>query len=164
MFSALEDANVKKLLWCLKALSFKSRDDIPGTFIKIESFYRRYCAVYDKLTTQFEELFLKKLNLDYWNTNYLLSEARDRRSQYLELNKRLEVHDLLTEKYLDNAENFKSFCDGLVGLEAKFKSMAEHGEQINVSYDDLDETCILSDLLDQKFFIEQVMSHSFQMT
>ena len=28
------------------------------------------------------------------------------------------------------------------------------GENINVSNDDLDETCILTDLLEQKFFIE----------
>jgi hypothetical protein len=93
----------------------------------------------------------------------MLKEEKERREQYLELNRRLEIHDMLVEKYLDEMETFPGFCKGLAEIERKFKMMIEQNDIITVSNDDLDETNILSDLLDQKFFIEQVMSHSFQL-
>lgn len=68
---------------------------------------------------------------------------------------------MLVDKYLDTTDSFTGFCKGLADIERKFRGMADMGENINVSNDDLDETCILTDLLEQKFFIEQVMSHSF---
>lgn len=158
-----EDHNIKKLLWCLKALAFKPKAEIEGEFIKIQNFYKRFCSAYEHLTDEFDDLFLKKLNLEYWNTNYMVKEDRERREQYLELNRRLEIHDMLLEKYLDEMETFNGFCKGMTELERKFRMMVEQNDIINVSNDDLDETNILGDLLEQKFHIEQVMSHSFQL-
>ena len=158
-----EDHNVKKLLWWLKALSFKPKAEIEGNFIKVDNFYKRFCSSYEQITEEFDDLFLKKLNLEYWNTNYMLKEDKDRREQYLELNRRLEIHDVLVDKYLDEMETFTGFCKGLSELERKFRMMVEQNDIINISNDDLDETNILADLLDQKFLIEQVMSHSFQL-
>ena len=158
-----EDHNIKKLLWWLKALAFKPANDIEGNFMKIQSFYKRFWSSYEQITREFDELFLRKLNLEYWNTHYLLDENKEIKEQYLELNRRLEIHDHLAEKYLDETETFAGFWKGLADLERKFKMMVEQKDIIHVSNDDLDETNILSDLLDQKFKIEQVMSHSFQL-
>jgi hypothetical protein len=60
------------MLWCLKALAFKTTDDVVGSFAKIESFYKRFCSMYEKMTTHFNDLFVSKLNLDYWNTVYMV--------------------------------------------------------------------------------------------
>jgi len=35
--------------------------------------------MYDLLSKEFEALFLKKLNLEYWNTNYILKEDTDKK-------------------------------------------------------------------------------------
>lgn len=67
-----EDTNIKKLLWCLKALALKPTTEIPGAFMKVENFYKWFCASYDWLCGDFEDLFIKKLNFDYWNTSYML--------------------------------------------------------------------------------------------
>ncbi|CAI2359547.1 unnamed protein product [Moneuplotes crassus] len=158
-----EDHNVKKLLWCLKALAFKPKSDIEGDFIKIQNFYKRFCCSYEQITDEFYNLFVRKLNLDYWNSNYMFKEDRERKAKYLELNRILEIHDMLLEKYLDETETFSSFCKGLAELERKFRMILEENDHIEVSNDDLDETNILADLLDQKFNIEMVMSHSFQL-
>ena len=37
-----EDQNVKKLLWCLKGLAFKPKDDVQAYFNKIQQYYKRY--------------------------------------------------------------------------------------------------------------------------
>lgn len=122
--------------------------------MKVDNFYKWFCSTYAQLTSDFEELFIKKLNLDYWNTTYMIKEEKIRREQYLDINKWLEIHDVIVDKYLDSTQSFTGWCMGLAEIERKFKAMVEQNDNINISNDDLDDFCILSDLMDQKFLIE----------
>jgi hypothetical protein len=75
--------------------------------------------MYDLLSKEFEALFLKKLNLEYWNTHYLLQEDNEKKIRTLELNRRLEIHDIICDKFLENFTSFIEFCRGLSEIERK---------------------------------------------
>ncbi|CAI2386138.1 unnamed protein product [Moneuplotes crassus] len=156
------DQNIRKLLWCLKALAFRPKEEVLTYFSKVQGFYKRFCEAYDKTAKMFEELFLKKLNVEYWNMNHLLSEPNDKRQRYLEMNRRLEIHDVLVERFLKGCAGINGFNKGLAEIERKARFMIERNELANIQVEDLDEATILKDLIHSRFKIEQVMSHAFQ--
>ena len=157
-----QDQNIRKLLWWLKGLAFKPKEEVQTYFSKIQSFYKRFWDSYDKTCKEFEELFLKKLNIEYWNMYHLLTEGQDKKNRYLEMNRRLEIHDVLVTKFLNDWRGINGFCKGLAELERKSQFMVDKNEIVSIGIEDLDEATILRDLLDSRFRVEQVMSHAFQ--
>jgi len=94
--------------------------------------------------------------------HHLLVEPQDKKTRYLEMNRRLEIHDVLVTKFLKDTQGINGFCKGIADMERKARFMVERNEVVSIGIEDLDEATILKDLLDTRFKIEQVMSHAFQ--
>jgi hypothetical protein len=157
------DHNIKKLLWCLKSLAFQPPSQIPSTFQKIVSFYTRFCSSYAQLTTHFSSLFLSKLNLDYWNTSFLLKEPKGVQSSYLEENKLLEIHDVIVDREMGEVETWAGWVRALAETEGKWRGMVEEGLVARVEGGDLEEREVLGDLVEGRYGVEEVMGHSFRL-
>lgn len=98
-------------------MAFRPKEDVEATYVKVSNYYKKFSELYDIISKEFENLFLKKLNLDYWNTNSIIKEDNSKKVSTLELNKKLETHDIICDKFVENITSFSDFCKGLSEIE-----------------------------------------------
>ena len=67
----------------------------------------------------------------------------------------------MCDKYLENITSFNEFCRGLSEIERKHWLIVEWGERVSIAINDLEETSLIKDFIEEKYWIEQIMSNAF---
>ena len=77
--------------------------------------------------------------------SHLFSRGQDKKSRFLEMNRRFEIHDVIVTKILNDWMGLNGFCKGLAELERKAQILVEKNWVVSIEIEDSDEAAILRD-------------------